>query len=115
VVDKQISTRFTNYERADTFIGSIVTNLQGAALVIVGAVAFLGTKLFGGQSNALVIAQGFARDVTPALGTIFAIVLLNAAMIGATTVTLASSYAIGDLFGIKSSLNARFAEAKGST
>jgi Mn2+/Fe2+ NRAMP family transporter len=113
VVDKQISTRFTNYERADTFIGSIFTNLQGAALVIVGAVAFLGTKLFGGQSNALVIAQGFARDVTPALGTIFAIVLLNAAMIGATTVTLASSYAIGDLFGIKASLNTRFSEAKG--
>jgi len=113
VVDKRIGTRFTNYERADTFIGSVFTNLQGAALVIVGALAFLGTKFFGQQSNALHLAQGMARDVTPALGTIFAIVLLNAAMIGAATVTLASSYAIGDLFGVEASLNARFSEAKG--
>jgi len=113
VVDKRISTRFTNYERADTFFGSIFTNLQGAALVIAGATAFVGTKMFGNQSNALHIATGFARFVTPALGTAFAIVLLNAAMIGAATVTLASSYAIGDLFGVNSSLNSRPRDAKG--
>jgi len=40
-------------------------------------------------------------------------VLLNAAMIGAATVTLASSYAIGDLFGVNSSLNSRPRDAKG--
>jgi Mn2+/Fe2+ NRAMP family transporter len=34
VVDKQISTRFTNYERADTPTGSIFTDL-GAAFAIV--------------------------------------------------------------------------------
>ena len=113
VVDKRISTRFTNYERSDTLVGSVFTNLQGAALVIVGALAFVGTKMFGAQSNALGIAHGFAHFVTPALGTAFAVVLLNAAMIGAATVTLASSYAIGDLFGVNSSLNARFSEAKG--
>jgi Mn2+/Fe2+ NRAMP family transporter len=113
VVDKRIGTRFTNYERADTLVGSVFTNLQGAALVIVGAMAFIGTKLFGQQTDALHLAQGLARDVTPALGTLFAIVLLNAAMIGAATVTLASSYAIGDLFGVEASLNARFSEAKG--
>jgi Mn2+/Fe2+ NRAMP family transporter len=113
VVDKRIGTRFTNYARADTFLGSVLTNLQGAALVVVGAMAFVGTKLFGQQSNALHLARGFAHFVTPALGTAFAIVLLNAALIGAATVTLASSYAIGDLFGVNSSLNSRFSEAKG--
>jgi Mn2+/Fe2+ NRAMP family transporter len=113
VVDKRIGTRFTNYERADTFIGSIFTNLQGAALVVMGAMAFAGTALFSKQSNALHIAQGLARFVTPALGDLFAVVLINAALIGAATVTLASSYAIGDLFGVNSSLNARFSEAKG--
>ncbi len=113
VVDKRIGTRFTNYERADTFLGSIVTNTAGAALVIAGAFAFAGTKLAGGQANAYAIAKGFAHFVTPAMGAIFAIVLLEAAMIGAATVTLASSYAIGDLFGVNSSLNARFSEAKG--
>ncbi len=113
VVDKAISTRFTNYERADTLVGSIFTNLQGAALVVVGAVAFVGTRLFGAQSNALHLADGLAHFVTPALGDLFAIVLLNAAMIGAATVTLASSYAIGDLFGVNSSLNSAVRDAKG--
>jgi len=113
VVDKRIGTRFTNYERADTFFGSIVTNTAGAALVIAGAFAFAGTKLAGGESNAYAIAKGFAHFVTPAMGSIFAVVLLEGAMIGAATVTLASSYAIGELFGVNSSLNARFGEAKG--
>jgi hypothetical protein len=59
------------------------------------------------------IAVRLADLVTPALGTIFALVLFNAAMIGAATVTLASSYAIGDLFGVNASLNATFQEAWG--
>lgn len=112
VVDKSIGTRFTNYERADTFLGSIFTNLQGAALVIIGAMAFIGTRMFGGQANALQLARGVAGNVAPVLGTLFGIVLLNAAMIGAATVTLASSYAIGDLFGMTSTLNAKFRDAK---
>lgn len=112
VVDKAIGTRFTNYERADTLLGSIFTNLQGAALVIIGAMAFVGTRMFGGQANALQLAHGFTANVAPVLGTLFAVILLNAAMIGAATVTLASSYAIGDLFGVTSTLNARVREAK---
>jgi Mn2+/Fe2+ NRAMP family transporter len=113
IVDKRIGTRFTNYERADTLLGSVFTNLQGAALLVTGAMAFAGTALFGQQSDALHLAQGFARFVTPALGDLFAVVLLNASLIGAATVTLASSYAVGELFGVNSSLNARFSEAKG--
>ncbi len=113
VVDKKIGTGFTNYARADTFVGSVVTNLAGAALVIAGALAFVGTKLSGGQSNALTIAHGLSHFVTPSLGSLFAIVVLNGAMIGAATVTLASSYAIGELFNVNASLNSGLKEAKG--
>jgi len=113
VVDKRIGTRFTNYERADTLVGSVLTNVAGAALVVAGAFAFFGTKMAGRVSNALQIAHGFSHFVSPAMGSIFAIVLLEGAMIGALTVTLASSYAIGELFGVNSSLNTRFREAKG--
>jgi len=113
VVDKRIGTRYTNYERVDTLIGSVITNGAGAALVVAGAFAFLGTNMAGKVSNALEIAHGFSHFIAPAMGTIFAIVLLEGAMIGAATVTLASSYALGELFGINSSLNTRFREAKG--
>ena len=113
VVDKGIGVKFTNHERLDTFMGSVLTNIVGAALLVAGALAFAGTKFHGSQSNALTIARGFANLVSPAMGSIFAVVLLNASIIGAATVTLASSYAIGDYFGINSSLNSSFREAKG--
>jgi len=113
VVDKRISARFANYARVDTFVGSILTNLAGAAFVVAAAFAFLHTPMAGGQANALGIAEGFARYVRPLMGRIFAILLLEASLIGAATVTLASSYAVGELFELNSSLNARFADAKG--
>ena len=42
----------------------------------------------------------------------FAIVLLNAALIGAAAVTLATSYAVGDTFGIRHSLHRGILDAK---
>ena len=42
----------------------------------------------------------------------FAIVLLDASIIGAAAVTLATSYAFGDVFGLKHSLHRGFADAK---
>ena len=43
------------------------------------------------------------------LGSLFAIVLLDASIIGAAAVTLATSYAFGDVFGLKHSLHRSFA------
>ena len=40
-------------------------------------------------------------------GTLFAIILLNASIIGAAAVTLSTSYAFGDIFGTRHSLNRR--------
>jgi Mn2+/Fe2+ NRAMP family transporter len=43
---------------------------------------------------------------------LFAIVLLSASIIGAQAVTLTTSYALGDAFGMRHSLNRSFREAK---
>ena len=51
-----------------------------------------------------------AKD--PVLGTLFAIVLLDASIIGAAAVTLSTSYAFGDFFGLKHSLHRSFRDAK---
>lgn len=45
-------------------------------------------------------------------GAFFALVLLNASLIGAGALTLSISYAFGDVFGMKSSLHRSFADAK---
>jgi NRAMP (natural resistance-associated macrophage protein)-like metal ion transporter len=114
VIDKRIGTRFTNYERADTFIGAVITSVTAAAVLIAAAFAFAGTRLAGSTTtNGLGLARGFQHFLGPAAGAIFALVLMEAALIGAATVTVSTSYALGDLFGLANSLNTRFKEAKG--
>ncbi|MUM34905.1 divalent metal cation transporter, partial [Mycolicibacterium sp. CBMA 361] len=55
---------------------------------------------------------GLLGQHSKTLGSIFAIVLLDAAIVGAAAVTLATSYAFGDVFGMKHSLHRGFKDAK---
>jgi hypothetical protein len=81
-------------------------------LIVVTAVfAVRGTDLVGHFTNALGVAQALARHGRW-YGTAFSIVLLDASIIGASAVTLSTSYAFGDVFGIKHSLHRKFKDAK---
>jgi len=111
IVDKKISPRWLKYERADTFIGSVLTNVAAAAIIM--AAAFAIESRVGIANNAGVIATDFAHAIGPIGGILFATILLEAALIGAATVTLSTAYALGDLFGVDQSLNRRIREAKG--
>jgi NRAMP (natural resistance-associated macrophage protein)-like metal ion transporter len=113
LVDKRITPRWMNYERVDTVLGSLVVVLSAAALM---AAVAAGLAHHGGTSaftDTLGVARGLGRYVGHGSGTLFAIMLLNSSVIGAAAVTLASSYALGDLSGARQSLNARVREAKG--
>jgi NRAMP (natural resistance-associated macrophage protein)-like metal ion transporter len=111
VIDKRITPRFINHERADTFLGSIVVVVGAGALMVAGAYAVLGTPLAGHFTDALGVARALGHKGS-VLGALFAIVLLDASIIGAAAVTLSTSYAFGDFFGLKHSLHRRFADAK---
>ena len=112
VIDKRITPRWINYERADTVIGAFVVVIGAAALIAVAAFAFNGTPAHANYSNAGAVASELHHYVGPAAGAFFAIVLLNASLIGAGAVTLATSYAFGDVFGASHSLHRGFREAK---
>ena len=112
IVDKRITPRWINYERTDTVLGSLVVVVAASAIVITAAFAFRGTPLSGHFTNAQAVAEGLERYVGHGTGPIFAIVLLNASIIGAAAVTLSTSYAFGDIFGIRHSLHRTFADAK---
>ena len=112
VIDKRITPSWLAYERLDTILGSVVVIVGAAALMVAAAFAFGGTPYAGHFQDAGVSAALFARRLGPAAGTLFAIVLLNAAMIGASAVTLATSYAFGDVFKTRHSLHWGFGEAK---
>jgi Mn2+/Fe2+ NRAMP family transporter len=112
IIDKRITPRWINYERLDTWIGAIVVVLGAAALICVSAFAFQGTPYFGHFTDAGGTAVGLRHVLGPTAGAFFAIVLLNASLIGAGALTLSTSYAFGDMFGTKSSLHRSFADAK---
>ncbi len=112
IIDKRITPRWINYERTDTVIGAFVVVIGAGALIAITAFAFAGTSDFGRFSDAGVVATQLARHLGSAAGTFFAIVLLNASLIGAAAVTLATSYAFGDVFGAKHSLNRGPLDAK---
>jgi Mn2+/Fe2+ NRAMP family transporter len=111
IVDKRITPRFIGYERADTTIGAFVVVIGAAALVMTADWASRST----GHSTDFVDAGAMARLLakhSSTLGWMFAIVLLDASIIGAAAVTLSTSYAFGDVFGLKHSLHRGFSDAK---
>jgi hypothetical protein len=111
IVDKRITPRFIGYERADTVLGAFVVVIGAAALVLTGDWAARSTNTQGGFTDAGAIAHLLGVH-NPTLGAVFAIVLLDASIVGAAAVTLATSYAFGDVFGLKHSLHRGFADAK---
>jgi Mn2+/Fe2+ NRAMP family transporter len=111
VIDKRITPRFIRYERADTFLGSLVV-VGGAAVILVATVyAVRDTHLIGHFTSALGVANAFGGK-SRFLGAVFALVLLDASIIGAAAVTLSTSYAFGDVFNLKHSLHRSFRDAK---
>ncbi|HYB83327.1 MAG TPA: NRAMP family divalent metal transporter, partial [Mycobacterium sp.] len=111
VVDKRITPRFIGYERADTVLGAFVVVIGAAALLMTGDWAARVTNSAGNFTDAGAIARLLGQH-SGVLGSIFAIVLLDASIIGAAAVTLATSYAFGDVFGLKHSLHRGFTDAK---
>jgi Mn2+/Fe2+ NRAMP family transporter len=112
VVDKRITPRWIGYERADTTIGAFVVVIGAAALMIASAHAFAGTNAAGHFTDAGGTAAGLAHYIGRAAGGLFALILLDASIIGASAVTLATSYAFGDVFGLRHSLHRGFKDAK---
>ncbi|WP_445159728.1 NRAMP family divalent metal transporter [Mycobacterium sp. Dal123C01] len=111
IVDKRITPRFMAYERADTVLGAFVVVVGAAALLMTGDWAARSTNTVGNFTDAGAIAHLLGQH-SGVLGSLFAIVLLDASIIGAAAVTLATSYAFGDVFGLKHSLHRGFADAK---
>lgn len=113
VIDKRITPRFMKYEKADLWIGIVIVVVGAAALMGATAAAFAGTRAAGGFTNAGGLAQGIALYAGHLAGVIFAVALLDAAVIGAFAVSLSSAYAIGDVLGLHHSLHRGFGQAKG--
>jgi len=91
VIDKRITPRFIGYERADTTMGAFVVVIGAAAVLITAVFAVRGTNLAGHFTDALGVAR-ILETHGQWYGAAFAIVLLDASIVGASAVTLSTSY-----------------------
>jgi NRAMP (natural resistance-associated macrophage protein)-like metal ion transporter len=113
VIDKRITPRFIAYEKTDLWIGIVVVMVGAIAMMVFCAAAFSGQPEFGNFTDAGGIAAGLAKYVSPTMGVLFAIALIDASIIGASAVSLSTAYAIGDVLSLHHSLHRKARDAKG--
>jgi Mn2+/Fe2+ NRAMP family transporter len=109
VVDKGLKERHIPYERIDTAIGAVFTVVVAIVLIVVAAVFFSASDPnlpdAGTAARLLLVSH-------PYLGALLAIGLFDAGLLGAIAVSLASSWAVGEVFGWSHSLNDRIGQAR---
>jgi Mn2+/Fe2+ NRAMP family transporter len=102
-VDKGLKLPDLSFARLDTAIGSVFTQIVMCAIIVAtGATLFVHHIQISDAANA-------AISLTPLVGRFagvaFGVALIGASMLGAFVVTLATSWAFGEAFGWRCSLN----------
>jgi NRAMP (natural resistance-associated macrophage protein)-like metal ion transporter len=113
VIDKRITPRFMKYEKLDLWIGIAFVLIGAMAMMAFCAELFAGKPEFGNFTDAGGVIQGLQKYAGSTWATLFAVALLDAAIIGAASVSLSTAYAIGDVFKIRHSLHRGVSDAKG--
>lgn len=113
VIDKHITPRFMAYEKIDLAIGIVFVLVGAVAMVAFCAATFAGQPEAGGFTDAGGVTAGLARHVGQVPATLFAIALIDASIIGASAVSLATAYALGDVLSLKHSLHRGARDARG--
>ncbi|NNM99487.1 MAG: divalent metal cation transporter [Candidatus Eremiobacteraeota bacterium] len=111
VIDKRITTRWLNYERWDLALGIVFVILGGFAIFSSTAGAFAGHKEFGHFQDTGAVAAGIAHYAGRLPGDLFALALMDAAIIGAAAVSLSTAYALGDVMSLNHSLHRKVGDA----
>ena len=111
VVDKRITPRWLGYERVDTAAGALLMLLGAAVVMLLGAAAFDGRASSRGDLMAGGLIGGIGAHVGGVATRLLAVLVLDGAVLGAAAVTLATSYAMGDVTGARHSLHRKPSEA----
>jgi Mn2+/Fe2+ NRAMP family transporter len=109
VVDKGMTEKDIPFGKLDTAIGALFT-----ILVAVFCIILTGTLLFKPGGADIESAADAARAIIgshPLVGTALAIGLFDAGLLGAICISLASSWAMGEVLGWAHSINNKLSEA----
>jgi NRAMP (natural resistance-associated macrophage protein)-like metal ion transporter len=106
VVDKSLQEKDILWSKIDTAVGAFFTVLVAIFIIIV-----TGTVLKGQQIESAAQASIEISKTNKLVGTFLAIGLFDAGLLGAICISLASSWAVGEVFGWAHSLNNKIREA----
>jgi len=106
VVDKGLDEHEIKDGEIDTGIGAFFTVVVAVFLIIVTAKLLPGRDIDSAAQASIAI-----MPMSKAIGTMIAIGLFDAGLLGAICISLASSWAFGEVFGWAHSLNRRIKEA----
>lgn len=106
VVDKSLKERDIPWGRLDTAVGAFATVLVAVFIIITTGSVLKGSTVED-AAQASVALMGINRWI----GTFLAIGLFDAGFLGAICISLASSWAFGEVFGWAHSLNNKIREA----
>ena len=106
VVDKGLKEKDIPWGKVDTLVGSTLTVVVAIFIVIVTGTVLRGVSIDDAAQAAKMLMPGNRY-----LGTFLAIGLFDAGFLGAICISLASSWAFGEVFGWAHSLNQNVREA----
>lgn len=106
VVDKGTKEKDIPWGKVDTFLGSVMTVGVAIFIVIVTGTILLGVNIDDAAQAALMLMK-----TNKYAGVFMAIGLFDAGFLGAICISLASSWALGEVFGWAHSLNNKVREA----
>ncbi len=113
IIDKRLRPRFMAYERIDMAIGMVFTQIGAIVMIAFAAAVFTGKPEFGNFTDAGGVAAGLAKYVGRWAGDLFAIGLVDAALLGTAAVGLSTAYAFGDVMSVRHSLHRKPNDALG--
>jgi Mn2+/Fe2+ NRAMP family transporter len=106
VVDKGMQEKDIPWGKFDTLLGSALTVVVAIFIIIV-----TGTTLYGVEIDSAGQAAEHLMRTDRYIGTFMAIGLFDAGLLGAICISLASSWAFGEIFGWAHSLNQNIKQA----
>ncbi len=107
VVDKGMGEKDIRLGKLDTLIGSIFTVVVAVFIVVVTGTVLRGIEIDSAAQACKILLEEHDKY----LGTFLTIGLFDAGFLGAICISLASSWAFGEVFGWAHSLNNRIREA----
>src|SRR5262249_6989416 len=110
VADKRLRFSDLKWARLDTFIGATFTIMVAGCMMLIGDIAKRHDIPFSDPAQ---MAQAIIPVAGYALRTGILIMMVNAAVLGTTTISLASSWAYGEVMGWPHSLQKSVKEAPG--